>query len=962
MIFDILVFPIIIFLQTIFESINIVTSNYLVSIILLSFLVNIFLFPFSLWAQKLQNKEKVISSKLKAYIVEFKSVYKGSELNAVTSTLFRQHNYHPIYSLRSILGLLVQVPFFIAAFYFLSNYEKFIGVETILFNDLSLPDKWMSIGGFTINLMPFIMTLINIIAGYLYTKDMEKRDKQQLLFISLIFLILLYNSSSALLLYWTFNNIFSLSLSYIYKSNFFIKKRALSKNKIDKLEITSISRINLNIKVFKSLEYILISFAIISYILYFSILDSKSYEAVLLVNIMSISILGLTLLYFVKIVNKKSFNFIDIFSIFITCIFYSTIFLLYFNDSISVFFIKERVILLLLFLIFILNLNQINYILQNLKYNKKKQYRITKICLLIFCFIFLIIPSFSIISSSPSEFLVRYKIIGIILYSTFTFYYIYIYVYKYMGNSIKKIIFFSSIYFSIYSLFNFFVLSADYGIMDFFIFHDMSGIIVNKYIKLLDICILIFVTFFVIFLLKKVSYKKLYFILITVLLSLILNAVISFSKIILYQQDKEGTTIKAESFESKFHFSKNGKNVLILFFDRFIGGFVPEILKDIPSLKSDLFGFTWYPNTISVGKGTAVGLPAISGGYKYTNIKQMQESNYDWYHGWLNKKDYQIQDRFINSTKFMVKKFTDAGYKSFINDPSFINPKIVKSFSKNSFSENLIGKYTNVIFPDSKLLTSNIQSPLKLIYEYLLPYSLFNIYPPSLREGLYDEGKWWTNNKEGWVKHYIKNLALAHAFPKISSVDSNLKGSYMFATNMMTHEPYASLDNGRFQTGELNKNDNELFEKNKKRFKDENTLVHFYAAKEALVRTEKWIDWMKSNNVYDNTKIIIVSDHGRDGVYNPMFEKDKLRDNIYFNGYHPIFMVKDFNENGDLKIDNSFMTTADVPSIALSAIDKNAEKKYGYDKKKGFRLYTKEGSLKVFDNIFDTNNWIYTDE
>jgi hypothetical protein len=62
-----------------------------------------------------------------------------------------------------------------------------------------------------------VMTLINCIAGAIYTQNLSVRDKIQVYGIAALFLILLYNSPAALVIYWTLNNIFSLVKHIFYK-------------------------------------------------------------------------------------------------------------------------------------------------------------------------------------------------------------------------------------------------------------------------------------------------------------------------------------------------------------------------------------------------------------------------------------------------------------------------------------------------------------------------------------------------------------------------------------------------------------------------------------------------------------------------------------------------------------------------------------------------------------------------
>ena len=217
MLYDIFIYPIEYVLKFIFETSYLYTDSYIIATIILSIVVSTVLLPFYYWADKLQNRERIISQRLKPTIYEFKSVYSGSKLHAVTSTLYRQNNYHPIYSLRSVMGLLVQVPFFIAAYHFLSTYQPIVGVETWLFKDLGLADGWLHIGSLHINMMPFIMTAVNLVSGFVFTRGMSKSEEIQVWVLAIIFLVLLYTSPALLVLYWTMNNLFSLLKNVVEK-------------------------------------------------------------------------------------------------------------------------------------------------------------------------------------------------------------------------------------------------------------------------------------------------------------------------------------------------------------------------------------------------------------------------------------------------------------------------------------------------------------------------------------------------------------------------------------------------------------------------------------------------------------------------------------------------------------------------------------------------------------------------
>ncbi len=219
MIYDLLIYPLEIFLKSILEYFYFYTNDYIISVILLSIIVNIILLPAYNFSEKLQKEENDIKGKLEEKIKEFKRVFKGSELHAVISRLYKINNYHPIYALKSLSGFMIQLPFFIAAFYMLSEYEAIKGVKSYLFNDLGSPDELLVLGLFHINIMPFIMTIINLFAVFLYTKDMTSSIRNQTLMLALVFFVLLYNSPALLLLYWSVNNVFSLIKNIFTNSN-----------------------------------------------------------------------------------------------------------------------------------------------------------------------------------------------------------------------------------------------------------------------------------------------------------------------------------------------------------------------------------------------------------------------------------------------------------------------------------------------------------------------------------------------------------------------------------------------------------------------------------------------------------------------------------------------------------------------------------------------------------------------
>ena len=123
-------------MQVILEALYALTDNYVLSIIFLSISINILLIPFQyiaeFWETQHNNKLKYLKPKINLLKEEF----KGQERHLYLRTLYRIYNYRTTDSLKASFGLLLQIPFFFAAFYFLGNYDSFNGISFSAINDL----------------------------------------------------------------------------------------------------------------------------------------------------------------------------------------------------------------------------------------------------------------------------------------------------------------------------------------------------------------------------------------------------------------------------------------------------------------------------------------------------------------------------------------------------------------------------------------------------------------------------------------------------------------------------------------------------------------------------------------------------------------------------------------------------------------------------------------------------------
>ncbi|MDO4528590.1 MAG: YidC/Oxa1 family membrane protein insertase, partial [bacterium] len=176
----------------------------------LSILINFLSLPLYRKADQLQREEIEKVKKMNHWLTHIKKHFSGDERFMMQSAYYRIEHYNPLGVLREAGPLILQVPFFIAAYRFISSITLLKGAAFGPIHDLSSPDGLFTIAGYNINILPIIMTMINSISGYIYSKNSLLKQKIQIYGLALLFLILLYDSPSGLVIYWIMNNIFSL--------------------------------------------------------------------------------------------------------------------------------------------------------------------------------------------------------------------------------------------------------------------------------------------------------------------------------------------------------------------------------------------------------------------------------------------------------------------------------------------------------------------------------------------------------------------------------------------------------------------------------------------------------------------------------------------------------------------------------------------------------------------------------
>jgi hypothetical protein len=412
--------------------------------------------------------------------------------------------------------------------------------------------------------------------------------------------------------------------------------------------------------------------------------------------------------------------------------------------------------------------------------------------------------------------------------------------------------------------------------------------------------------------------------------------------------------------EPVYHFSRNGKNVIIIMLDAAISGYIPYIFDEKPQLLKDFSGFTYYPNCVSFGAHTRIGAPVLFGGYEY-------EPNL------IQKGRAYAMEKHNEALLMMPRIFLNAGYHVTVTDPSFANYSWKPDLSifapyPEIDARNILGNYTGMWIREHQEL--KIVSVPELLRDYLIRFSFLKISPPAIRIFIYDKGEWLKLRKDFSNQLSLNTLdsyTTLDYTPMLTDISDSIENTYTAIANELTHDSALFQYPDYVPKMEVTDKGNGPFAGDK----------DYHSAMAALLLLGKWFEFLQEQGVYDNARIIIVSDHGHytDSKYSGNI---LLPNNDRLSSYHALLLVKDFisNGGGEVIVDMAFMTHGDVPSIAMKDLIDNPKNPFSglpvvTDKKNGV-IITTAGVLQykisddqwlfVHDNIFDPNNWGKTEK
>jgi YidC/Oxa1 family membrane protein insertase len=195
-----------------------------VAIMLLSLAVNILMLPLSRIADQFQQQVNQTEARLAPELSRIKKNYKGEEQAAKILAMYKTERVHPLYSLKSLIGVAVVIPIFIGAFDMLAENIQLLDTGFLWIKDLSRPDAWLQLPfvipflGSDVNLLPFVMTGLSFFASLLHKPlvlNAESRHRQvrNMILLAALFFVLFYTFPAGMVLYWTTNNLISVTKS-----------------------------------------------------------------------------------------------------------------------------------------------------------------------------------------------------------------------------------------------------------------------------------------------------------------------------------------------------------------------------------------------------------------------------------------------------------------------------------------------------------------------------------------------------------------------------------------------------------------------------------------------------------------------------------------------------------------------------------------------------------------------------
>lgn len=353
-------------------------------------------------------------------------------------------------------------------------------------------------------------------------------------------------------------------------------------------------------------------------------------------------------------------------------------------------------------------------------------------------------------------------------------------------------------------------------------------------------------------------------------------------------------------------FSPDHDNVLFLFLDRFMGGYIEPILASDPGLAQRLAGFTWYPRTVSAGENSIAGVHPMLGGYDYTPFE-------------MNRRGTPLRDQSVEAFSILPYNFSRKGYQVNVVNPRGLGFTmagdcrfmVMDRVNCTHIPMSIMQERARAMsFPLSALSKSNYADLLVLL-------ASMRGSPYVVKHALFERGPWrpFLDHSAGTTFREWAELTSLH---ELSATDAR-EPNFNFISNILPHEPY--------YMGEDCKPRRERFELPGPEIRARGhpslfSLQHAVTARCALLATADYLDFLRRAGVYDRTAIVIVSDHG---IVGPVEDRSSRAlaggtHSAEFVRTRSVLLFKPIGATGDLRTSEAFMPNAEAPRLVCAQI------------------------------------------
>lgn len=940
--------PLELFMTTVLDYGFDLFASYGWAIVLMSLVVNTVILPIYNKAEGWQEEERAIKKSFEATEAMIKRTFKGQERFAMLTTMRRQAGYSSKLALRSSLGFFLQIPFFIAAYHLLSNLAVLKGVSFGPIEDLGAPDGLLSVGGFSVNVMPLLMTAVNLLSAFVYTARLTKQDKIQLYGLSALFLVLLYASPAALTFYWTLNNVYSLGKNIVEKS-LLPRWRARPAAAVDRFAgVHAFVRRRRWALLLLGILFIVGDTVLTAdtwnYISLKETIPTARLELFLLLlnaggALLSAGLLGFAGREPAPSARATAVGLIGaavVSALFVTLGCRGTMaewVLIPKEPPVFAWLTVAAGVLALVVSLWVLVLERVFSGLARW-YRESLEGVNIGLAVLLLTVLFLGLPTL-ILSSDPDSVATTFDVVlpcfVLVLFAGLALAVVYL---RDLPRGASVAFFYVLLFLNLAIVGYAFLFVGDYGLI--------NGGELEKTQTLYeaanlwkDLAVLAGVALVSAFLVWRAPTKTVrdFSGLLTVLVWV--GAVVMLQPIaaaIDARGQTRPTTAAAQApsyAKDSYVFSKTGQNLLVIVFDMYTADHFPQILEERPELKKSFEGFTHFTDTTAAGSGTLHALAVTAGGNRYS-IRSINREN-----------DGKTVEALYSESYSLIPKLLGNDWNSAVLGT--IWPETSPEHLSVPYAPLMEDWFDYYYWAEFENARGRDRADA---FGRLLSISLFKAAPYSWRKKIYADGRWLASSKE--TLDGFKAYAAFRAPQDFSRV-AETGNYYRYVYSDGTHT-------GRYCGEDLQPSLTQPRTPAEfRRAHPDYNYSHYLSERAFTVLLAAWLDWMRENGVYDNTRIVVTSDHGgRDSKV--LFDaighvpyKGRIDENVDNPGIrYPLLLMKDFGAKGDLKTSDALMTNGDVPDLILSGIRDLPEK---------YRSLPKAGEerLRYYDSCSDSN-------